>query len=120
MDNNTQLFRWVKTSERLPKHKAEYFVIVDDYKSVSIFDGNNFYSNDNLLPATQWLEEYIPEVQDKTQFGKTPIQWWNNLSDFQKSCHLDNWQNPTNKDIEKQWCDVKDSLPKTVTSASVA
>lgn len=51
--------RWIKASERLPERKAEYFVIIDDYKSVVIFDGENFFSDDNVVTKSvvKWLDE---------------------------------------------------------------
>jgi len=56
-NTNQQLYRWVKSAERLPTRKAEYYTKVDDdYKSVGIFDGYLFYSNDNIQNATEWLE----------------------------------------------------------------
>lgn len=49
---------WVKGSKK-PRRAGEYFVIIDDYKSVAIFDGKDFFSNDNVVTKsiTKWLWE---------------------------------------------------------------
>ncbi len=51
--------KWIdiKSDDDLPKRAAEYFVYVDDYKSVGIFDGKHFFSNDNILHVTKWLDQ---------------------------------------------------------------
>lgn len=64
-----ELYRWVKASERLPERNAEYYVRVgNDYKGVAIFVEGYFYSNDNYINATQWLEKLPPApVQEDEQ-----------------------------------------------------
>ena len=118
MDNNKWVLAKIKKYEKLKGDSLDGWQECTEEKHKSMWEAYNL-AYGQILSDLNELIEYIPEVQEETQIGKTPIQWWNNLSDFQKSCHLDNWQNPTNKDIEIQWCDVKDSLPKTVTSSSV-
>jgi len=52
-----QGMKWIDCSSRMPTRLKEYFVIVGDYKAVAIFDGKQFFSNDDLLPVTKWLDE---------------------------------------------------------------
>jgi len=52
----------VQVSERLPERVSECFIIVDDYKSVSIFDGTNFFSNDDRVTPSVFLEKKTDQV----------------------------------------------------------
>lgn len=50
--------------ESKPSRHGEYFVIVDDYKSVGIYDGEGFWEDDRLLNVKYFFEPATSPVSD--------------------------------------------------------
>lgn len=135
-DSNVEpLFRWVKCSDRMPKIAAEYYVKVDDYKSVGIFDGKNLYANDYILNATEWLEQLPitqPEIKSHNELIKCPQCDINQFATVEHSipfftythhcgkcgyiiCESD-WERVIQPEVKPEpvndWVSIKDGLPE--------
>ena len=71
--------QWVRADKRLPEMDAEYFVFIDDYKSVAIFIDGAFWSDDIKVDVKRWLDESAPTEPTPDNESKSADWRKNNL-----------------------------------------